>query len=692
MIEVKNNKWNINVLMYVFINFMITILINDYLTYFISSQYIVTILISSILVVVLNVGLKKKFKITYSFTKSDIIFFILLFFMLIITIPYPDRCFDTYNYHLYLQENPFGNKIFSDFFAGKNLNSYSYAFPDRLFYFFRYFLGYRLGTILNYFILVIMYFQVKNIIKKLVPNIKKVSLTLLSSMVIFSISILDIVDSYYIDLISVVILLELFNIMVLGDKINVENKKENILKFALIGLLYGFAFATKISNAPLLVLLFVIYIFMNKNIFKCLTIKNVIITILAFIIPFALYSIYTYLETGNPVFPFYNTIFHSEYYSDTNWLDTRFGPQRLLEVFIWPLVFINEPNRLVDQAIAEPIWCFGYIAIISCIVYYVYQIVKKKDYDYNKRNLVFFISSLLFFIIWAKFQLGYSRYGLIVLILGNISFYVLMLKVFSKKNYFLTGILVLCMIINFGYSVIEYGGKNTFWIYNNYYNNRSNYIYNLKNLFYTNDIEFKPKENSAWAIFYYNSGFAQQFNKDMPIINMTDGVSNEETTKIFDEILEKYEHLYTIVDSLDYNNLFASLQSSQYRVIDVSNVYTSKILGNQSSFIYVFEIEKCKEYCEHKYYAFDTSTDIELIGDESATLWIGLPKDSNFGYTEPFDVEISSNGKLIDRMEISLDGSMKEIPLDNSYKNISLTLKYKDNEVANNIWAMIIYN
>lgn len=222
MIDVKNNRWNINILMYIFINFMIMVLINDYLTYFISNKYIITIFISLLLVITLNLVLKKKIKITHIFSKSDIIFLILLFAVMVITIPYPDRCFDTNNYHLYLQENPFGNKIFGDFFAGKNLNSYSYAFPDRLFYFFRYFLGYRLGTILNYFILAIMYFQVKNIIRKLVPSVKQLPLTLLSTMVIFSISILDIVDSYYIDLVSVVILLELFSMMIISDKLKVR--------------------------------------------------------------------------------------------------------------------------------------------------------------------------------------------------------------------------------------------------------------------------------------------------------------------------------------------------------------------------------------------------------------------------------------------------------------------------------------
>lgn len=458
----------------------------------------------------------------------------------------------------------------------------------------------------------------------------------------------------------------------------------------MIGLLYGFAFATKISNAPLLILLFVIYVFMNKNIFKCLTIKNVILTIFTFLFPFILYSIYTYLETGNPVFPFYNTIFHSKYYSEMNWLDTRFGPHRLLEVFIWPLIFIREPNRLVDQSIAEPIWCFGYISIIIWLGYYIYQIIKKQEY--NKTNLVFFISSLLCFIIWAKFQLGYSRYGLIILVLGNISFSVLIQKIFSRKNYFLIGILVLCMIINFGYSIIEYAGKNTFWVYNNYYNNSKNYTYNLKNLFYSNDIKFKPKENSAWAIFYYDSGFAQQFNKDMPIINMTAGVSNEETARIFNETLEKYDHLYTIIDSLDYNNLFASLEDAQYRIIDVPNVYSSKILANQSSFMYIFEVEKCTEYCGHNYYAFDTTTEIELTDDKNASLWVGLPKDNNFSYTQSFDVEISSEGKIIDKIEISLDGSMKQIELEDSYKSITLTLKNKDSEVANGMWAMVIYN
>lgn len=107
------------------------------------------------------------------------------------------------------QQNPFGDKINFDFFAGKNLNSYSYAIPDRMFYLFRFFLGYRLGVILNYLLIIIIYVQVKEMIKKLIPHSHSIFRVVVSTLIATSLSLIDIVDSYYVDLISVVLLLEI---------------------------------------------------------------------------------------------------------------------------------------------------------------------------------------------------------------------------------------------------------------------------------------------------------------------------------------------------------------------------------------------------------------------------------------------------------------------------------------------------
>lgn len=168
-------------------------------------------------------------------------------------------------------------------------------------------------------------------------------------------------------------------------------------------MLFGFTFVVKISNAVLLVLLFMIYILKNRNILKCINLKNILITLFSLFLPFVLYLIYTYLQTGNPVFPFYNTIFKSEYFRNRNWLDTRFGPSRIREVFIWPLIILFDSARCDDINIVEPIWGYGYIIAIIYGLYYSYKLLKKQKFDKNR--FMFFTTTVLFYLVWSKFQL-----------------------------------------------------------------------------------------------------------------------------------------------------------------------------------------------------------------------------------------------------------------------------------------------
>lgn len=189
------NKIKLDIFFFIIINLMIMVLINDYLTFFLDIDYLFSVLISGLMLVPINFFMKDKISIYNNISKYDLIFYMILLCILVITLPYADRTFDTYNYHLYLQENPFGDKLFTDFFAGKNFNTYTYAFSDRLFYFFRYFLGYRLGVILNYFLLIILFYQVKRVFSEIFcGNANNYITIIFSTAVVLSLSIVDIVD------------------------------------------------------------------------------------------------------------------------------------------------------------------------------------------------------------------------------------------------------------------------------------------------------------------------------------------------------------------------------------------------------------------------------------------------------------------------------------------------------------------
>ncbi len=704
----KKGNLKIDIFFYAFLNIALLVLLNDYLTYFINTNYLVTIAVSGLALIGVNYFLikKKKIELTKDIEKTDIFFFVLLLVLMAITIPYADRSFDTYNYHLYLQEHPFGDKLYFDLFAGKNLNTFTYAFADRLFYLFRYFLGYRLGTILNYFLLIVMYYQVKRIFKRFIEKKNNpLLIVFFTACTVFGLSLLDIADSYYIDLITIPLLLEAVEIALFSDQLQSKEEKNNWL-FGYLGLLFGLSFAVKISNAFLVILIFVIYVIKHKNLFKCLTFKNVLITILCFLAPFILYMVYTYLATGNPVFPFYNTIFHSEYFANANWLDTRFGPHGNKELLIWPILAVLDPGRCVDQAIIEPIWAYGYVVAICYIIYYFIRRLKDKNYHLPKNKLSFFIAVVLFYLVWSKFILGYSRYGLVVLVLGSITTFILFYDVYRKKKYFLLAALVPFLIYNFAYSMSNFMFLEKDWIFNNYYNSPYDYTYNIKKIFSSGNNPVALEENSVWAVAYNNAGLLQSLNNQIPMINLnelsyigsTSELRNDYTIEMIQNRLSQYDKIYTAVDSLDYDLVIKNLNDYGYEIVAIKDVITSDMANDKRFFVYVFEIALKKD-AQNERWTFNGSyfIDDEQCSDEHISMFVSIANTTNNNYY--FDFKVSLYGYVGDKATkltetpVTRDGKVSKIDIslkDVKYDKIEIRPEYNDGTSDNSLWLTVL--
>lgn len=699
------NKFSINIFMYLLIVIMLIVLVNDYITYFFKLNYAISILLSAIILIYPLWMTTKKIKITKDFNKSDIIFYMILFAIMIVTIPFADRAFDTYNYHLYLQENPFGNKLNYDLFAGKIFNTYSYAFSDRLFYLFRYIFGYRLGLLLNYFLMIILYYQVKKIVKNISTKDEKkneIVITLISTFSITSLAIIDIVDSYYIDIISIVLLLEALSIVLFSEKIKKENFKSNYL-FGYLGLLFGLSFAVKISNAIPIIVIFIIFILRHRNFWKCLNIKNITITLLLFFFPFFLYMIYTYLQTGNPFFPFYNTIFHSKYFANTNWMDTRFGPKRFLDVLVWPIIIMIKPIRCIDTAIVEPMWCIGYIVTILYSIYSLIKIAKKRKVI-NYERLIFSITTIIMYLIWAKFLLGYSRYGLIVLVLASINTFMILQDVIKNKKYFIASLLIIALLYNYAYSGYNYMFNKQEWIYNNSFNNGlSNYQYNIDNIFFRENKLVKFPKKSTWAVVYDNSALLQSLNDEIPMINLYElkflrkksAYKNAQTIEMIQKRLEKYENIYSAVDSVDLNYFLESLNLYGYKISKVEDVISSKQLSKNNYYVYIFKIEKDLDAKNYET-TFNKEYTIDVKDKKDKNIYIGNSKMGNHIYLEDYQAILygknSGQKTKLKTFKISRSGDMINFNLNSldNYESFVIDIRNKDKKIKEDYWATIL--
>ena len=151
---------------------------------------------------------------------------------------------------------------------------------------------------------------------------------------------------------------------------------------------------------------------------------------LSIIIP---WWIYTFQKMRNPIFPFFNTVFHSPYYPNENWRDTRWMMQSVFDlkslISGWRLGPAMSELPVVDARL--PI-VFGILGIL---------VIRKIDSSKFK-NLIFMPIStgallqlwmLFSVLLWAK-MLFYARYlQPIELLLGLLIIYYLSYLFVSKK-------------------------------------------------------------------------------------------------------------------------------------------------------------------------------------------------------------------------------------------------------------------
>lgn len=661
--------------------YTIVILLADYLIYFLNLNYIVALIISTIVVIALFVLIKNKIKIINSFEKQDIIFFVFLFFIMGITIVFPDKMFDSLNYHLLNQQIPFKDNT-SLFFPSSLINSTTFPLGDRLFFPFRIILGYRLGVIFNYYLLIVLYYQVKKILKCLL-NKNTLVINALAILIVLQAGLIDIIDSYYVDLVSLVMMLELFIIIFVDEKLSLK-KNTNTFKLIIIGFLSGLSFCLKLSNAFFIVIFAIAYIIKHINIFKYINIKQIVFMLLFFLLPIFVYMFSIYNLTGNPVFPYYNKIFQSDIIPNFNWFDVRYGPQNLVEVVTWPIKMHTCMLRANDVYLIEPMWALGYI---SSFIIVILGLIKK-----NKKEIFLGIVSILSFICWSKFSLGYVRYGLIAFILGSITFYYLLMKIFDNKKYILLSVMLIFGIYNVSYSVNQItNGASFITLHNIFDEGMDSYIYNLKHLFDREKVTINLPKDSVYGPMEFDSGYAIM-NYDIPIINMyvhKDELITDNYNQIFTNKLKNYN--YIISDCLSFR-LDEFINNSNYYKYSITN-YIKTIKPSylsKNDVIYVFEIAKDENannsVSKYYYHQFDVKKGNNVSG------YIGLASEF-LGKKDRFIEIRNSSDELIDIIKLdSKNGNLSQIKF-NSLKNDQIKLYIKDdNGNIVNDEAFIVFN
>lgn len=248
----------------------------------------------------------------------------------------PTADMDSVSYHLIHQE-PFPmSQVSESFFPSSSLHTFLPPLGDRMFFLFRYVLGIRMGTILNLLVVLLLYFQIKEIMMFATPNFDRRRPGVLA---IFSFSAVALIvrmtgplNIYWVDFLSAPIVFYFTWCFLANVRITLRG-----LIFS--AYLFGLAFSMKM-NAGVMAGMFLLYfVWANR---EEVTVKGTVSAVIFACIPIVPFLVAPYQQTGSPFFPYLGQVFPSPYFpypEDSQlvfgrWLQN--GPQGILAYLFFP--------------------------------------------------------------------------------------------------------------------------------------------------------------------------------------------------------------------------------------------------------------------------------------------------------------------------------------------------------------------
>ena len=571
--------------------------INDAIIYIFNMQYNIALFLSAIFVACIFFVLVKKiklFEVKSDFDKGDLFFIIPFLALAVYVLLAFDTNFDCTNYHYYLQKDPFRDKLHFDFLPGKSYNSFLFPLGDRMFYIFRNIFGIRFGRLLSAYTLIVVFYQTKRILLEQY-NLPKKKLIILSAGVAVIGPCLEKVFTYYIDNFSCVFLYELIHIFLLEK--NIYKEKKYLYIFVLFS---GIAAAIKIPNIFLAFTIFLAITINNSIVdkkFKLIeNLKNIkiydyLFLILILFCPFMIYMIDNYIQTGSVLYPYYNTVFKSPYFSNINWIDKRFGMLSPLSTFVFPIIIAFNPNFGNNGVCGVGIY---YIAYIICILNLIWS--KKKDLGWKLSLL-----TLVLIVIWLNFMMAYTRYAIIIAVLLVLIEYDIFLKSNIKEK--IESLLnaekqTMGMIISLFVSFSVIAGIGINYVESFGYINRIVFDYgrciNFK-YYETARKDEKVHIDGVWISLYDIGGLTDLIREEnTPIYNLDKEhyQNSEKLLDMFDQIIKEHgDELYMLVSKQKGYRAFEKMWANNFMIEKIMFEYKNPYYQNREDVFYICKMK-----------------------------------------------------------------------------------------------------
>jgi hypothetical protein len=346
-----------------------------------------------------------------------------LFLIYAMRAAFPDTSFDLLDYRLINSERALHGLplIAGDFFPTR------FPFnpaPDMVTGISRHLLGYRLGTIVNYLVVV---WVGTLLVKFLRPYVNRGWLLCAGVLtVLLTEHLLFIVNNYMVDLLALPLLLE-------ATRIALDDEKRSSADSIRLAIFLGASAAFKLTNLAFAVPILVIHLYkLSRGAPRVTWLKNVLVIGCCFLLPLIPYTLYISWHTGNPVFPLFNKLFRSPYWP-TNDLGVRWGPvvddprwlhMRWWEVLLWPLLLpFKIEHTAGDLGPHAGRISVAFIAAIASVT------LKRIDRRLRLMGLILVVGALL----WSMLS-GMLRYATYLELIGGLLVLALTAQLFQSRQ------------------------------------------------------------------------------------------------------------------------------------------------------------------------------------------------------------------------------------------------------------------
>jgi Glycosyltransferase family 87 len=232
-------------------------------------------------------------------------------------------------------------------------------------------------------------------------------------------------------------------------------------KYLLSGLFIGLAVGFKLTNLVYGLSTVVTFLILEKTFYRKISTSIFIaagIGIGAFFT--GGYWMWRMLEIyKNPLFPYYNSIFKSPYFSLINFRDNRFVPKSIFHAISYPFLWVFNEHPSLELAFQDLRWSIIFILIILLVIILIFKqhsLIKLNRSIFDlaevhsdvtlEANKYIILITFFSFTIWL-FQFGYHRYLLPLELISGLSVFCLLEQITKIKSIRIYSFILLSILI-----------------------------------------------------------------------------------------------------------------------------------------------------------------------------------------------------------------------------------------------------